>query len=86
MLMQIDSDDAGFSRSNSLTLQEEPESVSSMRNGARKDKGKGKERVAGVRVKEEPGVSSGVVVSEVAAAAAAASVSRPSILHSSLTT
>ncbi|KAF7796545.1 hypothetical protein EIP86_007725 [Pleurotus ostreatoroseus] len=50
--MQVDSDDAMLSRSNSVQLMEEGENGSTGRRG--RDKGKGKERVAPVRVKEEP--------------------------------
>ncbi|EKM55772.1 uncharacterized protein PHACADRAFT_256634 [Phanerochaete carnosa HHB-10118-sp] len=53
-LMQVDSDDAMLSRSNSVQLGDEE--VSSARRGSlRRDiKGKGRERAAQVRVKEEP--------------------------------
>ena len=50
--MQIDSDDAMLSRSNSVQPMEEGENSAAGRRG--RDKGKGKERVAPVRVKEEP--------------------------------
>ena len=72
--MQIDSDDAGFSRANSITPHEEQEPVSFLRIGARQDKGKGKERAGGARVKEEPGVAS---LSGGDIAIATASVSHP---------
>ncbi|KAI0688764.1 hypothetical protein BC835DRAFT_1371433 [Cytidiella melzeri] len=67
LAMQIDSDDADLSRSNSVApIAEDPESLSSsIRSSARRDKGKGKESAAGVRMDEEPGVTSGVVVSEI---------------------
>ena len=64
--MQIDSSDAELSRSNSLVpMAEDIESASShIRNTPRRDKGKGKESAVGIRVKEEPGATSGVVVIE----------------------
>ncbi|KAI0811041.1 hypothetical protein BC629DRAFT_1024748 [Irpex lacteus] len=66
LAMQVDSSDAELSRSNSLVpMAEDPESVSSaVRNTSRRDKGKGKETAAGLRVKEEPGGPSGVVFVE----------------------
>lgn len=56
LAMQVDSDDAELSRSNSLVpITEDPESVSSsMRSSSRRDKGKGKEKAVAVRIKEEP--------------------------------
>lgn len=57
--MQVDSDDAMLSRSNSVQLPEDGEpGVATRRSSLRRDKGKGKERVAPVRVKEEPAVVS----------------------------
>lgn len=53
--MQVDSDDAMLSRSNSLQPVDEGENGAVGRRGmARRDKGKGKERTSAVRVKEEP--------------------------------
>ncbi|KAJ3553344.1 hypothetical protein NM688_g3662 [Phlebia brevispora] len=55
--MQVDSDDAMLSRSNSVQLPDDGENDSSSRRStSRRDKGKGKEkeRGLGVRVKEEP--------------------------------
>lgn len=53
-LMQVDSDDAMLSRSNSVQPGDE-ETASNRRGSLRRDvKGKGKERAAQVRVKEEP--------------------------------
>lgn len=49
-----DSDDAMLSRSNSVHLIDEVENISSTRSSLRREKGKGKERGAAVRVKEEP--------------------------------
>ncbi|KAI0085417.1 hypothetical protein BDY19DRAFT_996765 [Irpex rosettiformis] len=66
LAMQVDSSDAELSRSNSLVpMAEDMESASSyVRNTARRDKGKGKESAAGLRVKEEPTGTSGVIVVE----------------------
>lgn len=55
--MALDSDDPALSRSNSLPVGEDPIPSSNVRNEAhRRDKGKGRERDAVVRVKEEPSV------------------------------
>jgi hypothetical protein len=52
--MQVDSDDAMFSRSNSAQPGEE-DGTSTRRSSLRRDtKGKGKEKAAQIRVKEEP--------------------------------
>lgn len=54
--MQVDSDDASLSRSNSVQLGEEGEEISSVRRSSlRRDlKGKGKERATQVKIKDEP--------------------------------
>lgn len=76
--MQIDSSDAELSRSNSLVpMAEDIESASSnIRNTPRRDKGKGKESAVGIRVKEEPGATSGVVVIETVGNGASVSAQR----------
>lgn len=54
-MIPIDSDDMRLSRSSSVQVAEDIESGhSNLRSGGRKDKGKGKERGSGIRVKEEP--------------------------------
>lgn len=54
--MQVDSDDNMMSRSNSVQLGDDGEQISSTRRSSvrRDTKGKGKERVGQVRIKEEP--------------------------------
>jgi hypothetical protein len=63
LAMQVDSDDAEISRSNSLVpMTEDQEPASSLQRGsARREKGKGKESVKG---NEEPGTTSGIIVTE----------------------
>ncbi len=52
---QLDSDDAMLSRSNSVQNIDEGDSIMvTRRSASRRDKGKGKERGAPVKVKEEP--------------------------------
>ncbi|KAI0340697.1 hypothetical protein BDW22DRAFT_1360130 [Trametopsis cervina] len=71
LAMQIDSDDAQLSRSNSAApIAEDPDSnYSSVRTTGLRDKGKGKERAGGVRVKEEPGLATSAIEPVGAAAA-----------------
>lgn len=53
--MQVDSDDAMLSRSNSVQPPNEGNGATNPRRSVpRRDKGKGKERVGAVRIKEEP--------------------------------